>query len=115
MNIIHVKRGYVMNIDIGLRFKKIRTSNGLSANKLANSLGIDPSTLTKIEKGSSLPSIKLLISFCDYFNINLSDFFDDGIASDTVITPELKELLDNAKDLTPEQLKQLTEFLKSMK
>lgn len=115
MNIIHVKRGYTMNIDIGLRFKKIRTSNGLSANKLANNLDIDPSTLTKIENGNSLPSMKLLISFCDYFNISLSSFFDNEVASDTVVTPELKELINNAKDLTPKQLKQLTEFLKTLK
>ncbi|WP_252187531.1 helix-turn-helix domain-containing protein [Anaeromonas gelatinilytica] len=104
-----------MNIDIGLRFREIRMSNNLSANKLADGLNINPSTLTKIENGNSLPSIKLLINFCDYFNISLSSFFDNEIESDSILTPELKELLYNAKDLTPEQLTILTQFLKALK
>ncbi|SHK66687.1 helix-turn-helix domain-containing protein [Paramaledivibacter caminithermalis] len=97
-------------MNIGLRFKQIRKLHKLSANKLGNNLGVDPSTITKIENGNSLPSLKLLIAFCKYFDITLAEFFKD----DDNLTPEIQEFLYTAKKLTPEQLKAFSEVFKTI-
>lgn len=54
-------------IDIGKKLIHIRKNNNISANKLALSIGVDPSTINKIEKGTAKPSIDLLINICDFF------------------------------------------------
>lgn len=103
-------------INIGKKLIQIRKINNISANKLAISIGVDPSTINKIEKGTAKPSIDLLIKICEFFSITLSEFFNNGNNSEPVIlNPQLKELLDNAKDLTPEQLELLSKFIKSIK
>ena len=45
---------------IGNRIKELRELNNTSANKLAISLDIDPSNISKIENGVSKPSLDLL-------------------------------------------------------
>ncbi|WP_123053110.1 helix-turn-helix transcriptional regulator [Clostridium sp. JN-1] len=103
-------------INIGKRLIKIRKLNDISANKLAISIGVDPSTINKIEKGTAKPSIDLLIKVCNHFKITLSEFFNDDNNSEPVIlNQQLKELLNSAKDLTPEQLELLSKFIKSIK
>ncbi|MBR9648696.1 helix-turn-helix domain-containing protein [Clostridium tyrobutyricum] len=103
-------------INIGKKLIHIRKINNISANKLAISIGVDPSTINKIEKGTAKPSIDLLIKICKFFSITLSEFFNDGTNSEpAILNPQLKELLHNAKDLTPEQLELLSKFIKSIK
>jgi len=46
--------------------------------------------------------------------MSLSDFFLP-MNSDETVSSELKELLNNAKNLTPEQLELLSKFLKTLK
>ncbi|WP_373845344.1 helix-turn-helix domain-containing protein [Clostridium sp.] len=101
-------------IDIGKKLIHIRKKNNISANKLALSIGVDPSTINKIEKGTAKPSIDLLINICDFFSITLSEFFNDNSTSE-FLTPELKNLLNSAKDLTPGQLELLSKFIQSLK
>lgn len=116
--------GIIMTI--GERFTFIRKQNNISANKLSKALGIDPSTISKIENDSAMPSIQLLQKFCNYFDISLSAFFTPldkpttaaeplSIYEIDALTPELKELIKSARDLSPEQLIKLTEFIESMK
>ncbi|MFL0198421.1 helix-turn-helix domain-containing protein [Clostridium sp. WILCCON 0269] len=101
-------------IDIGKKLVHIRKINNISANKLALSIGVDPSTINKIEKGTAKPSIDLLIKICEFFSITLSEFFNDD-SEHVVLTSELKELLNSAKDLTPGQLELLSKFIQSLK
>lgn len=89
--------------DIGNRLVNIRKSKSISANKLATDLSVNPSTISKIENGNSMPSFELLAQICDYLNITLSSFFavDDDIKD---LTPVQKDILNIIKDYTPEQL-----------
>jgi len=111
---------------IGERFSSIRKHNNISANKLAKALNVDPSTISKIENDSSMPSIQLLQKFCDYFDMSFSAFFrpldknycikeTESVYNIDLLKPELKELIESVKDLSPEQIIKLTEFIKSMK
>ncbi|MGD8399604.1 MAG: helix-turn-helix transcriptional regulator [Bacillota bacterium] len=98
--------------NIGARLVELRGRRKLSANKLAIALDVSPSTINKIEKGRKQPSIPLLFNICHYFGISPSEFFSEAPAG---LPPELKELLDSAEILTPEQLSRLVQFIKSMK
>lgn len=99
---------------IGERIRELREINNISANKLAISLDIDPSNISKIENGVSTPSLDLLMRICDFFKISMSDFFSDGINTE-VLSDDTKELLYNSKKLTSEQIEAINSLIKSFK
>lgn len=99
---------------IGNRIKELRELNNISANKLAISLGIDPSNISKIENGVSKPSLDLLIKICDYFKISMSDFFGDGINTE-ILSDDIKELLRNSKSLSAKQIEAINNLIKAFK
>jgi transcriptional regulator with XRE-family HTH domain len=99
---------------IGNRIRELRKLNNISANKLAISLGIDPSNISKIENGVSKPSLDLLMKICDYFKISMSDFFSDGVNTE-ILSDEIKELLYNSKSLTPKQLEAINSLIRAFK
>lgn len=102
-----------MNI-IGNRIKELREINNISANKLSTFLGISPSTISKIENGVSKPSIDLLIKISNFFQISMSEFFNDGINTE-FLSKETRELLYNSKDLTSTQLNAINNLINSFK
>lgn len=99
---------------IGHRIRELRELKNISANKLAVSLDVDPSTISKIEKGISKPSLDLLEKICNYFKISMSDFFSNGINT-TALSDDIKKLLKNSKDLTTEQIQAITNLIKAFK
>ena len=99
---------------IGKRISFYRKQLHLTLHDLANLVGTSPGYLSDIEKGKTLLSIPKLIEICNALGITLKDFFDDG--TKTLVFPEhFQDFFEKNKDLTPEQLKQLTEFLKTLK
>ena len=99
---------------IGMRIKELRNSLNLTINQLAELINTSPGYISDIEKGKSLLSIPKLIDICEAFNISLSEFFN--VNKETIpLTPELKALVDSAKNLTPEQIQLLTEFIKKLR
>lgn len=99
---------------IGNRINELRLKLNFTMGQLAELINTSPGYISDIEKGKALLSIPKLLSICQAFNITLSEFFNDGIQP-TPLTPELKSLLDSARELAPEQLQALTEFIKTMK
>ncbi|SHF15242.1 Helix-turn-helix domain-containing protein [Desulforamulus putei DSM 12395] len=53
--------------------KNLRAEKGLTQKKLAEILKLDESTICKYEKGSCLPSQKVLLKIGDYFNVSLDE------------------------------------------
>jgi transcriptional regulator with XRE-family HTH domain len=99
---------------IGDRIKELRELNNISANKLAISLGIDPSNISKIENDASKPSLDLLMKICDYFKISLSEFFSDGINTE-ILSDDIKKLLYNSKNLTSDQIEAINSLIRAFK
>lgn len=95
-------------IKVGNKIKILREEAALSAKNLANKVGIDPSQISKIEKGASNPSLDTLARICQALNISLSDFFAE---SDLELNHEQRQLLKHSKDLTEEQVQILNKFL----
>ena len=63
--------------DYGKRISDLRKKNGISANKLAISLEVSPSQISRIESGINFPSMQLFDKIINYFGISYSDFFND--------------------------------------
>ncbi|OQO68402.1 hypothetical protein BH747_12020 [Enterococcus villorum] len=96
-------------MNIGIRLKEIRTAKNISARQLALSIGLDPTQISKIENGKSVPSLQSLIKICDSLEISLADFFSDEIS---VLD---QEILNESKFLTTQQKQTLINFLRSFR
>lgn len=62
---------------ISEKFVKIRRAHNITARKLSRELGQSSQYINQIESGNKLPSLEGLFSFCEYFNMPLSVFFDE--------------------------------------
>ncbi len=65
--------------------------------------------MNRIENGNRKADIETIEKICDALEITLTDFFN---VNDQEMSPEYLELLKNAKELTPEQLKILNDIIK---
>lgn len=101
-------------MDIGQRIRELRKSKGLTITALASQIEISREFMSSLENNRYIPTLPTLEKICEAFNITLSDFFNEGTEPVT-LTPEVKELLDSVKNLSPEQLELLSKFFKSIK
>jgi transcriptional regulator with XRE-family HTH domain len=93
------------------RLIALRQAKGLTTNKLAKMAGIAQSTLRDIEIGQKQPTIPTLSQICDALGVTLSEFFSD---TEQELTLELRRLVENAKQLDPDQIEALNQFIKTM-
>jgi transcriptional regulator with XRE-family HTH domain len=61
--------------DLGTRLKMIRLYGGIKQKDLATQLGIPSPLLSMYEQGKREPSLSFLESFCNRFNMSLSQLF----------------------------------------
>ncbi len=61
-------------MSIGENIKKIRNSNGLTQEALANKVGITRPMLTQIERGTKTPTLPLAIALADKLHCSVYDF-----------------------------------------
>ena len=76
---------------------ELRLSKQISEYQLSLDLGQCKSYIQGITSGKALPSVKQLYNICDYFDISLSQFFDDDKPSSLLFCTTvnaLKELDD---------------------
>lgn len=97
-------------LEIGTRIKELRISKGLKVIELAQKAHISQPYLSDIERGRTTPSLDTLASICEALDITLGEFF--GYSPD--MPPDLRRLLETARDLTPEQRAALQRFLETM-
>ena len=98
-------------INIGKRIKNLREASDISARTLAQMTNLDPSQISKVERGASKPSLDALERICQALNISLSEFFSEV---EVGLPPEQSRLLESTKSLTKEQIALLTKFLESL-
>lgn len=67
-----------MCVDYGSRIKKLRHTAGLSANALGKMVDLDPTTIYKMEAGTSKPSLDALERICAALGITLAEFFAEA-------------------------------------
>lgn len=101
---------------IGEQIISARKKKGYSTTKLAKLAGIAQSTLREIELGNTSPTWDTIEKLCNALGITparlVAEFFSE---EEPAMPPDLRELLQEAASLTPEQRRHLTGFLKSLK
>lgn len=65
-----------MKINIGSNIKELRKRNNITQERLAEYIGVTYQTVSKWENGTSLPSISLLPSIANIFNISIDELYD---------------------------------------
>ena len=88
-------------MDVLERLQKLMDARGWSMYRLAKESGLTESTISNIHRRNAIPSIVTLESICKGFGITLSQFFAEGEMVE--LTPELQEVFENWRTLTPEQ------------
>lgn len=61
---------------VGKQLAKFRIERGLTQAQLAESLDVATETVSRLERGISIPSLKTLENISHIFNITLKDLFD---------------------------------------
>jgi len=98
-------------MNIGLRIKELRLGLNFKATDFAKKVDISRVYLSEIERGIKNPSLDTLQKICKALNVTPAEFFS---TDDDILPPEHRELLQNIKYLTPEQLKLLNALLKTL-
>ncbi len=60
---------------IGSKIKEIRKKQGLTQGQLAQKINVDPKYISRLETGSSTPSISTVTKIADALNAEISQFF----------------------------------------
>jgi len=100
-------------MDIGSKIKELRQKMKMSRKDFSQAAGISASYLSEIERGLKRPTVDIILKISKAFNLKVSELLDE-IPSNPM-SPEVKELIDTLRDFKPEQVKLLSEFLKSIK
>lgn len=91
-------------MNIGWKIRKLRNANKETLIGLAEKIGIDYSSLSKIERGEREPSVDLLKRIVDLYLVDPKYFFGENF------TQSEGDLLIEA-DLNPSALKQKYDFV----
>ncbi len=62
---------------IGRKVRDLRIENGLSQEKLAEYVNLSREHISCIERGKNLATIETLYNISKYFNVSISDFFEE--------------------------------------
>ena len=65
---------YIRKIDLSILGKELefyRITNDVSVAKLARAIDVDRSTISRLEKGKSMPSLEYIVKFCQYFKCSM--------------------------------------------
>lgn len=93
-----------------IRLARLRTKKGVSARDMSLSIGQNAGYINNIETGKALPSMSGFFFICEYLNITPKEFFD----MDTEQPEELRNLIDNLKQLDSSQLKNISSLVEGL-
>jgi transcriptional regulator with XRE-family HTH domain len=99
-------------IDIGKKIREIRKANGQKLLNISEATGLSQPFISEIERGVKVPSIDTLEKICSALGITLSEFFSDQSPE---LPPHLRNLVEAARDLSPEQVELLTDLIRKFK
>lgn len=85
---------------VGRIIARHRAAIGITQEQLSLALDVDPITVSRFERGVSLPSLTTIQKLCDIFGISLSQFFSDSCEPATAKSEStaLLAMLDSLQD-----------------
>jgi len=87
------------------RIISIRSAKNVSARKLSLDIGYAEDSCGQIERGKANATVDFLIALCEYFEITMSEFFNENIEQPIhlAVLRENKEFFDLLLAATPEK------------
>ena len=86
---------------IGLNIKKCRLSRGLKQSELAELVGVEDKTISRIEVGGNYPSMNLLVRISEVLNYDLTHLVN------------VKDTIDySLNELTRDEMKAIKKFIR---
>jgi Helix-turn-helix. len=99
-------------INVGERIRQLRKAKNITSTALAQQLGVTQSFISGIETNRKKCSLETLDTICSLLDVSLAEFFQESTSE---LEATQKELLEAAKNLTPDQRGLLKSFLQSLK
>lgn len=99
-------------MEVNERIRQLLEAQGWSKYRLAKASGLSESTIANLFKRNTVPSISTLEQICNGFGMTLSQFFAESNMVE--LTPDLKELFNNWRNLTKEQKAAVSQMIKAM-
>lgn len=82
----------------GETLRELRKQKGITQEKLAEYVGLQPTTIASIETGRSFTSSEALASLCNYFEVEPAVFFFNKVR---IITEQDQNYINNIKRALP--------------
>jgi transcriptional regulator with XRE-family HTH domain len=98
-------------LDVGARLRELRTAKGLTTRQLAAMTNISQPVISRLETNTRAADIGSVDIICKALGITLGDFFADDREQ---LSPELHQLLETAKKLSPDQQASVQKLLETM-
>lgn len=108
-----------LDLEIGLKLRKMREDLKLSTREVARRIGVDHSYISKIE-GGKMPSLEKLKKLCGLYGISIQSLFGEEVE----VPNEMRELgvewIAFAKDmkekkLSPDEIVKMVDVIKALK
>lgn len=99
-------------MNIASRIKDLRKKKSISQYRLAKDSGISQSFSSALEAGIKSPTVYTIEKICVCLGVSLSEFFND---EPLPVPVHLRLVLEEARNLSPQQCKKLADFIKSLK
>lgn len=90
---MEVDENYIRNKITELRMKK-----GVSEYEMSLALGQNRTYINNISSGRALPSMKIFLNICEYFDITPAQFFDTEKIPESTLTRELTMAIQNLRE-----------------
>lgn len=99
---------------LGENIRRIRWSRNMTQEAFSEKIGIEPSSLSNIENGKSLPSTQTILNIQKQFDVSPNDIFDFDI--DYIRSGEYleEEILNSVKTLDMEKKRVLYKIVKAI-
>lgn len=97
---------------LGLRIKELRKAQGMTQERLAEIVDIEPKHLSRIEVGKSFPSLDTLEKIAAALNDELKDFFEfQHLHSPREVRKSINSILE---EVDPDKLSEILKILRAV-
>lgn len=83
------------------RITELRLAKNISEYRMSLELGLGKGYIQGITSGKYQPSFKQLLNIADFFNMSLSEFFDEGVHD----PPQIRKIVQNLREMSDEDIR----------
>lgn len=98
-------------ISIGNKVQKIRRSLGMTQEVLAEKINVTPTHISRIETGTSSPSLQTLVDICNVLEITIDELMQESLAVSSNMNRRLETIL---SDCTSSELNFLANVIPTL-